>query len=441
MSPEVLILTAIVGALAIWGILRPAALFEYPTASAAVTCAYLIAQVWRIESSGDFDDYPLASVWNYMILCFIMTFVGFRVGALRKHKTPQNNLERFRGAYDIDKLLIGALALAAVGGFAVIMINRQLATMAVGEAWTGAIAFYALLSSLLWFATGLSWLIYLYTGRKLALALALFGFVMILIPIVFSARREPAFALAATILLGIFFVKHRTVSRLVLIPLLLVGFVLINRAGQIRSYIQTNNTPLVGALSDSKITQGPEQATAIGEVASAVSDITIAIYSDEYAFMVPYYNQLVNSYVPAFILGRDFKNSVLVDVSTDSTVESMRLSFGGTTRTGFSDSFTALHWFGCFVFFAIAYFMGSLWEKAKGGDIRAQIYYILFLPAGLKVMTESTTVFISVMPILFGSLGLVLLYARRKKVGAASAPTQRSERTGRPRGATSASPL
>lgn len=422
MTIELVILSILVGAIASLAILRPAMLFEYPVATAALTFVFLLPQARLIESSGDFDEFQPTLMWQYMILCIVLTFVGFTAGKMRGAGSARNGFAQFSAQYDFKRLFAGACVLGFFGAIATFEMNRMAAALAPGEMWTGPLALFAMLSSLLFFAADIAWIIYLYTGSKPALILAVAGLGLNIPTILFSARRELAFAMAVTILLGYFFVRKKSLSRLVILPLLLIGSVLISQAGQIRAFISNNNSSLIGALREDEITSGK---VSYAELGSGVSDVAIATYSNHYVFIAPYLNSLVQLYVPAFLVGHDFKDGLKLSVEDEAAGTGRRVYFGGSTRTGFGDSFQAFHFFGSLTFFAISFFMGRLWTRAKAGDIKYQLYYIAMLPAGLKVFTESTGVFVATLPFVMVAMGSVFAYAKRRKPSAVPALSAR----------------
>ena len=420
MSVELTILTGLIGVLALFAIVRPSMLFGYPIAAAMLMWFFLIPQAWRIESVGELNDFEPTLTWGYMILCVLMTVIGFVAGGARTPAVNRNTLEALSEKYDLNKLFIGSVALVAIGGFAMIMISREAATMAANEAWTGAIAFYAMISILLIYGACLSWLLYLYTSSLKCLAIAIFGLALTVPTILFGARRELSFTVASIILLGFFFVKGRSVSRLILVPLVLFGGILVNQAGEIRGYISQKDSNLIQAVAASDQQSADTNLKRYDEMASGVSDIAIASWSNDYKLLSPYYNTIVQLYVPAFIFGRDFKNAMRAD-DADSERYS-RYFANGATRTGFSDSFQSFHYFGCLIFFAISYCMGILWKNARSGDIVSQFYYMLLLAVGLKVFTESTSIFIGILPLIIGSTFVVFRYAQRKVPGKGGQP-------------------
>ena len=429
MSIELTILTGLVALLALLALLRPATLFAYPVAGSLLMWVFLLPQAWRIESTGDLNDFEPSLTWGYMILCMVMTTIGFWAGGMRTAVAGRNDLAGLRERYDFDKLLKGAVALVLMGGVAQILLERAVATMQAGDVFTGAVAFYVMASALLIYGASLGWILYLYTGNKKALTLAFIRLAVTLPTILLAARRELSFTVVSIIFLGFWFVKKRAISRLLLIPLVFVGTILINNAGAIRGYIVKENVTLIGALSADNLEDTSRNKNNYAEMASGVSDIAITSWSGRYSLLSPYYNTLIQLYVPAFIVGHDLKDNLRVpeDESGDSY---SKYFANGSTRTGFADSFQAFHYFGCVVFFVVSYLMGLLWKRANSGDILSQLYYMILLAAGLKVFTESTSIFFGVLPLMIGSTYAVFRYARRTTiVGARLLPDAQRRRT------------
>lgn len=429
MSVELTILTGLIALLSLIAIVRPALLFAYPVAGAMLMWVFLVPQAWRIESVGDLNDYEPTLTWGYMILCVVMTVIGFRVASIRTPVTGRNDLTGLSERYDLNKLLIGAVALVLIGGVAQILLQREAATMQASVAWTGPIAFYAMISALLIYGASLGWLLYLYTGNKKALILALIGLAVTLPTILLAARRELSFTVISVIMLGIWFVKGKPISRILLVPLLFFGTVLVNQAGAIRGQITQNKSTLIEALSSDEIIKESTDSKRYDEMASGVSDIAISSWSNKYLLYKPYYNTFIQLYVPAFIIGRDTKDSLKFDVDDKESESYTRYFANGSTRTGFAETFQSFHYFGCLMFFAISYFMGILWKRANSGDIVSQLYYIILLAAGLKVFTESTSIFVGTLPLIFGSTYMMFRYAKRPKpaaIGSLLPPGSRS---------------
>ena len=204
MSIELTILTTLIAMLALLAVIKPTMLFEYPVAGSILMWFFLIPQAWKIEASGDLNDFEPTLTWGYMILCMIATFVGFKIGTSRSTGVSKNSLAQIEADYDLKKLFIGASVLVGIGGIAVILMYREAATMEANQLWTGPIAFYAMIASLLLYGASLSWVLYLYTKNKYALTIALIGLAANLPAILFAARRELTFSVATIFLSGCF---------------------------------------------------------------------------------------------------------------------------------------------------------------------------------------------------------------------------------------------
>lgn len=419
MSAQLILLTIFAAALGLSAVIRPATLFQYPVAAGLLMMGFVLPQAWTIERSGIGRDYDPPSAWIYMTLCLAMLLLGFALTAYRGAKAtstaPRRTIETFLETYDVERVFKACAALVAIGTVAwVLMLRDAEAATASSAQWTGVITLYALLTSLLLFGASLAWLLYLYTRDRKSLMLAVFGLSFSVPTVLFSARRELAFELVTSLLLGLFFVRGKSVSRFLLIPMMLVGTVYVNQASAIRSYIKNNDASLVGALTSNEVASDITSGGHTSEVMFAVSDIALTQWSGEYVYFAPYWNTMVQLYFPAFIFGREAKDHAKFDFNLYVNRHAFTAE-NGATHTGFSDSFVEFHYLGAGLFFAIAAILGFVWRRAREGDIGAQFFYMVLLTEGMMTITESTSRFVGKVPFLFGVMGLAFWYARRPR--------------------------
>jgi hypothetical protein len=148
------------------------------------------------------------------------------------------------------------------------------------------------------------------------------------------------------------------------------------------------NIDFVGNLQ--KLTEhgGPELMNAAYIIAAV--DRTM-----EFDLGVTHWNELVFAYVPAQLVGTEFKEALYLPQSSPAYDEFFYTPTLGSTVTGFSDAFASFWYFGCLKFFAIAYCMQKLWWAARGGSLVAQLLYMLLPVPALEAITHSTQTFIS----------------------------------------------
>src|ERR1700722_15935595 len=95
--------------------------------------------------------------------------------------------------------------------------------------------------------------------------------------------------------------------------------------------------------------------------------------TEDFDLGLSYWNEFVFIFVPAQVLGSEFKDGLKFDLPGEVTDPH---SPGGTTITGVGDSFQAFGWFGCLVFFGIAFVLRKLFESAQTGQLAAQLLYM-----------------------------------------------------------------
>ena len=81
--------------------------------------------------------------------------------------------------------------------------------------------------------------------------------------------------------------------------------------------------------------------------------------------------------MPGQFIGVEAKHALLVgqqglDVAADMFNYT---AGGGTTPTGFSDSFQMFWYFGALIFVGIGWFMRFLYDKAEAGSLSHQVLY------------------------------------------------------------------
>jgi hypothetical protein len=122
--------------------------------------------------------------------------------------------------------------------------------------------------------------------------------------------------------------------------------------------------------------------------------------ADEKAFDlgIVHWNMLVFNFIPAQIVGREFKN--WLNLSIPDYVNPCYTRYGyikgtGTTVTGLVDCYSSFWYAGCFKFLVIGYIMRRLLARASSGDLRFQVIYTFMLTQSLHAITHNTQWFLS----------------------------------------------
>lgn len=393
-------------------------MFEYPTLAALMGLAWVVPQSIELESD-PYSPYASGAFWLYITACFLFILWGFRLGLRARKRRMAQALDRTLPGFDTKRLLIAAAGLTALGQAAVFQM-RGIDTSGMGGQWTGVITMWALLAKTNAFGLCLSILIFAKTGSRLALIIAIVGVIPIAQSAFLAVRREALFDLAILTAGAWYMSKNRTPPRGVVIACLVVGTIVLNSVGDIRGRVFSGEMSLFSVLTSSEIYRDFNYLD-LGQ--GSASEVGLARYDFEYMnktwnweYGANYWNALANQYVPAFFLGRAFKDSLMIDTASLQLVRGEiegAFSFG-STRTGFSDTYRSFGMFGVLVFAAIGYFFGVLYAIASIGGISGQYFYLVLLAEGLKAITHSTGDFLSSLPftLIFSLLALRFSKAR-----------------------------
>ena len=400
-------MTATAAGIAAWGLLRTNRVFLYPVGVALLFMAWVVPQAIHIEVSGLGEFYDAHVTWLYATVCLIATAAGFHAGL--RHGPPG-----WRPALAVRPLLGGTVALVGLGGFCALKVYWMAETNDVAAQWTGAITAYHLGTQALIYAFALSWLIYLRTSRPVFLAMMCVAFLLMVPGLMTGVKRSVIFELAFVAAAGLHFVRRVRWNRLALVAACIFGTVLIHQVGAVRHYIDNGRGNAVQAVASGVMFERFEyfNLQSARELRQAISDIDI--YSETMRFdgFALHWNRLVHQYVPAFLVGRETKDNLKVDVTAGYGDASARvISSRGATRTGFSDSFRGFWWFGSVIFLVIGWGFGRLYTSSRDGNLLAQFYYLVLFSDGLLAITDSTTRFVSQIPFLLLATLPIFLFA------------------------------
>ena len=117
------------------------------------------------------------------------------------------------------------------------------------------------------------------------------------------------------------------------------------------------------------------------DVFNALNLMETTASGGHYNYGLNFWNKLVFGYVPAQIVGRETKNSLIIPLEDDTKLTGFEKSVG-TCDTGIGEAFMAFGYFGCGLFFVLGAFMRWLWEGAIRKSVLHQFLLMLFmLPA------------------------------------------------------------
>lgn len=417
MQLSLLLLVLVPALIAIWGLFDGRRIFEYPVGVSLLFIAWIIPQAIYIENSGFSQRYDGHIAWVYMVACLVFLTAGFYVGKNRRRGARQRSPLSLE-AYDLNALAYGTFALIGFGALCMFLMMREAATQNLGNRWTGISTAYALGSQTVFYGFALAFLLYGRTKNKLFLVAMAACFFIFLPAITIGVKRNVIFEVVFILGAGWFFMYRRAPPRIVVISVLLLGTVLVHQVGAVRQFIQDGRGSVVDAVNEGVLFERFEyfNLQKAREIEQAVFDIYVTHETLELEGGVEYWNRVVHQYVPAFLLGQEFKDSLKAQSNVASERIGLdRIEWAGATRTGFSDTFRSFWILGVGVFFLIGYGFGWTYQVALAGSIWGQFYYLILLNDGLVAITESTARLLAALPFLILITYMVRRQSRRRR--------------------------
>ncbi|GAA0277840.1 hypothetical protein GCM10009127_18380 [Alteraurantiacibacter aestuarii] len=412
MSASLYLMVAVSLFFALRGILGHNRLFEFPTLAALLYLAFFVPQALAAERNPLLRAYDPWALWFYMTVALVAIAFGFAIGKRgafsQARGVPPPPIERRR-------LEIGAAALILIGLFAVYQVNSMAeAASARGTSWTGEITAWFLLLEMLFYGFAISWLGLLRVKNSTILkVLAAISFIFI-VWMVNSNVKRTMIAEVAIILAGAwFFLKFKQPPKGVVLISCFLGTVLLHQVGDVRQFVNDKR----GSVAEAVVEGVPFKnfryfnSDSSPEIRQAIVDVYSVNRSGEIDGPASLWNRFVHQYVPSFLVGRQAKNDLMVEVrsSMNRDYRLEAFDFGGATRTGFSDSYMSYGSMGFMVFLVIGMLFGWLYGMSIKGRLWAQFYYLLLLNDGLLALTESTDRFFTALPYTFALTVLVVV--------------------------------
>lgn len=302
------------------------------------------------------------------------------------------------GSYSPERLFKVSFGLTMFGACFFFLISRLPEEMTLMGGWTGLPVAYLFFAETLPYGFALACLVYSRFGDRRALWLAGFGAFFYLDRIILAGRRAVTAEFFFIIVLALFFGRKRTLPRSIMLAVMVVMVLLMYSTGDYRNLAKTQgwDAPLQAATRIDFIDNLKFVVQRGGsEVMNAVFMIEAYDRTLNFDFGLRHWNDLVFNYVPAQLLGRKVKESLMI-----SLPEVARKVFGyqppyGTTVTGLVDAFGAFWYFGCIKFFIVGVVLRKLWNAGQSGGLVGQLLYMLLIVNAMHVVTHSTQAFLS----------------------------------------------
>jgi hypothetical protein len=448
----ILVLVSTCGAGLCWGLRNKGRLYSFPFLATLVYCGWVLPQVFSlmdnklIPASGflSFLIMAILSLWMIFAAFYIIGPLGDKLKSFSKDMRSSCFRKEFFGgnAYADKKMQVFCFVLALVGFIFYIKI-LLLPDVNKAKQWTGIVTVYWFFAVFFRYSLAIALLKYMEKRVKSFFLLAFFSAIPMVWHIIHSGRRGLLIEFCLMIALSLFFVKKIELSRWLFVGVFCTAMMLLPSIGEYRKLTKSGESVLEVNVFHN-FTQNYSHKAA-WEVKNASYELAAIKYLAAYDYGSFHWNEFIHNYVPAQLVGREFKESLKVreenlwrhmkekynfyyhqfhgDGLSGARLKAKNngdafpeFSFNGSTSTGFKDAFHSFWYFGCLKFFFISLCMCFFFKRAKEGQFLFQLLYMLLVVASLHSITHHTHYFVGRWPHMLAFLLPGLLWAKMKGV-------------------------
>jgi hypothetical protein len=408
-------------------------MIQYPFLCAAVMAGWVLPQLVGLSINESVDEASLIQLTIFTIFCFIAGWIGYF-----SNRKPA---EIFDWQFSNNKILMASAVLSVLGSFFHYRVG-VLESQIVGL-WTGPITIYVFLASMLYIGTVMAVVVHIRNPTISSGIIIVFGISFLLYRVFFLGRRENAVELFILLLVFLWFRYRWIPARIFVFSTVFIGVLFVNSIGEYRSALFNrtgygdSGAVISRVIKINFFDQFIENISSINhtcEIRNASMHIQAAQLGGYYDYGASTWNYFVHYFVPAQLLGSEFKESLKIDVQDAALTELSYTAMSGSTSTGMASSFRSFGYFGVVNFFLIGFIMSRWFHAAQRNMAVAQMVVMLMTAKSLLAITHHTHAFF----LEFVSLAIFLLpalYFARKRPSTSKATSYGAMPRGKPVGA------
>jgi hypothetical protein len=386
-------------------------LFELPFLIGAISFVFILPQLPGLATDRYLPADAYAKTIVFTILCLLACWIGW-VG-------PRTPFKSLGWHLDEPTLVIGAAVLSVVGSVFFYQLSQQRGELLVGSGLTGLPVMQIFFSRLMVYGLGVAVLCF---ARRPSLPTAgIIGFdtLFYLHRVVITGKRGEAFEFVILVVLAFWFQRRRILlPRTAVVAGLLLGTVAMGSIGDYRDITRNERQISASSIAEIRLLDNFEKGLARGgeEMRNAIHLINHADNTMQFDYGLFHWNVLIFNFVPAQVVGKDFKDSLIIHMS-DLEDRNYNPWFG-TTETGMSDAFVSFWYFGFVKFLVIAYLLARIYRTALSGGLAAQLIYMFSVtPATHTISHHTQWIFSAWVDMALFLLPVLLLARRRRAAG------------------------
>jgi hypothetical protein len=422
-----------------WGLKEKGRLYSFPFLATLVCCGWVFPQVIALSQKENIPENGFFSILIMAILSLVMIFTAYySLPFFERIYVKSPLLKKFLDNHYSEKRLKVLCFVLAILGLLFYVKIAMLPKSAKAMQWTGIVIAYWFFAILFRYGVAISLLKFIDKRMKGFGLLLMLSLTPMLWHIIGNGRRGMLIELCLMVTLGVFFIKDYECPRWLFMSAFFLAMLLLPSAGNYRQVMKGSRKITEVNVFENFAYIHMKNA---GELKNASYEVAAIKDLKAYDYGLFHWNEFIHNYVPAQIVGRDFKESLTVstvdfkdfmlenynfyyhhtggDSLNDVRQEARRrdvalpdYSHNGTTSTGFKDAFQSFWYFGCLKFFFISLCMCFFFKRAKEGQFLFQLLYMLLVVASLHSITHHTHFFVGQWPHMLVFLLPGLLWAK-----------------------------
>jgi hypothetical protein len=394
-----------------WGIEKMSRVYQFPFFMGGIFIAFLVPQAISLYVTSKLPSKTaLERVLLMSVLCLVMCLMSYAL------PTSPKLIRSLNFSVNPKRLFHGGILLAILGfAFSFLALDTEITFNSKGQL-TGLRTIYLTFTYLSIPGFAILLLLTLKRPTIVNICATLFAAFVPTYRIIIFGRRETIAAFVLAIGLALFFHKRLTPPRVLVIAAIVFALLVIPLIGQYRRASLSGNWNLLWELDPIENLQNTVQSAKDLELEYAALQMDATVKTGQHGYGLGYWNILAFRFIPAQLLGRDFKEALMLQTKDYS----LRTLYGyvpnpGLVPTGIADSFIEFDYFGCLVFLVLGYVLKNLWiSAAKYNSVLSQVLYISFLPGSMKAVTHGTGTCLADFVFYAIFIFAVVLYARRR---------------------------
>lgn len=371
-------LTALCGIMILRALLVTERCYHFPFFAAGIFLTFILPQLPGIINDRFVDNSAIVKALVMSILCLAMCWAGWHFGMRSR---PARNV-----AFSEKHLVIAAASMSLAGAYFFYQLGQLPDAERLKSMMTGRAVTYLFFAKLLTYGFAIALLCHALRPSKVTLLIILFDAAFYFERIVIAGRRGETAEFFILIALAFWFQRGWVVPRPAILAGLTVALAGLLGAGEYRQATFYTGEPNWKAVMQIDLGEKWKDLLQEGgpEMVNAAKIIGHVDQTKAFDLGINHWNWTVFAYVPAQLVGRSFKEALMLE--QPPMFERGYEPPIGSTATGMADAFVSFWYFGCAKFFAIAWIMGWLYTSATRGNTATQLAYMLLaVPSILSI--------------------------------------------------------